>query len=178
MGRTSFHAQSHSHSNLHSHAHNTKTRACKRDDAHICAIFLMADNKRRGDNGAEPEVAKAGERGRAGCAGKTLCEGGGGNMGGCEAREGHRTTRSGGGQGHTQRPSAEARREAEVERRRPKQDLGYSRCCRLRKVRERAAKSSGARLYQRPTQLPEMGAEEQGGTQRRVACGRANCGQS
>jgi len=78
VGRTFFHAQSHSHSYLHSHAHNTKTRACKRDDAQICASFLMADNKRRGDNGAEAEVAKAGERGRAGCAGKMLCEGGGG----------------------------------------------------------------------------------------------------
>ena len=78
MGRTFFHAQSHSHSNLHLHAHNTKTRACKRDDAHICASFLLADNKRRGDGGAEAEVAKTGARGRAGCAGKTLCEGAGG----------------------------------------------------------------------------------------------------
>ena len=78
VGRTFFHAQSHSHSNLHSHAHNTKTRACKRDDAHICASFLLADNKRRGDGGAEAEAAKAGERGGAGCTEKTLCQGAGG----------------------------------------------------------------------------------------------------
>ena len=94
------------------------------------------------------------------------------DLGGCEAREGRRTTKSCGGQGHTQRPSAGARREAEVERRRPKQDLGYSRCCRLRKVRERAAKSSGARVYQRPTHPPEMGAEEQGGSSK-TRCLRA-----
>jgi len=89
VGRTFFHAQSHSHSNLHSHAHNTKIRACKRDYAHICARFLLADNKRRGDGGAEAEAAKAGERGRAGCAGKTLCEGAGGIC------EGERCARAG-----------------------------------------------------------------------------------
>jgi hypothetical protein len=78
VGHTFFHAQSHSHSKLHLHAHNTKTRACNRDEAHISAGFLLADNKRRGVGGAEAEVAKTGERGRAGCAVKTLCEGAGG----------------------------------------------------------------------------------------------------
>ena len=60
-------------------------------------VFYWADNKRHGDGGAEAEVAKAGERGRAGCAGKTPCEGAGGIWAGVRrARAGARRGVEGG----------------------------------------------------------------------------------